>query len=199
MKKIFTVIFGILLVIFMSGLTVNATTTSKSYEDAKPILIKTQGLKVYIPPKDMLSTMMKHAFMDWQKHTDGNFTFEFVGTKSTANIEVLFIESGMSHICRSGDALGCTTYTQARTLYGNKRILGAKVYISVYDVNGKPMTKNQVYTIMLHEVGHALGLSHSPNKNSLMYKGTNSTMAEVQEIQPEDVKALYELYGITRH
>ena len=102
----------------------------------------------------------------------------------------------MGEICKNGDALGCTTYVSAKTLYGNKRILGVKIYISIYDMNGKPMTKNQVYTIMLHEIGHALGLEHSKDPNSLMYTGTNSEMAEDQEILPEDVKALYDLYGI---
>ena len=196
MKKIFTIIFGILIFFALSSSNINATTTPASYEDAKPVLIKTQRLKVYIPPKDMLATTMKHAFTDWQRHTNGNFTFEFVGTKSTANIEVLFIESGMSNICRNGDALGCTTYIPAKTLYGNKRILGAKIYISVNDMNGKPMTKNQVYTIMLHEIGHAMGLSHSKDKKSLMYAGTNSEMAEGQEIREDDIKRLYKLYGI---
>lgn len=82
------------------------------------------------------------------------------------------------------------------TLYGNKRIVGTKIYISVNDMHGKPMTKNEVYTIMLHEIGHALGLGHSKNPKSLMYEGTNSEMAEGQEILPEDVQALYELYGM---
>jgi len=196
MKKIFTVIFGILLCTVFGITNVYATTTQASYKDAKPVQIKTQKLKVYIPPKDILTTTMKHAFMDWQKHTEGNFSFEFVGTKSTANIVVIFIESGMTNICKNGDALGCTTYVPAKTLYGNKRILGTKIYISVNDTNGKPMTKNQVYTIMLHEIGHALGLGHSKDKKSLMYEGTNSQMAEGQEIREDDIKKLYELYGI---
>lgn len=198
MKKILTVIFGILF-LFIFQVNADAILPAASPSpDTKPVLIKTQGLKVYIPPKDMLATTMKHAFMDWQRHTNGNFTFEFVGTKSTANMTVIFIESGMGNICHNDKALGCCSFVPASTVHGNKRILGVKIYISVNGLDGKPMTKNQVYTIMLHEIGHALGLEHSEDKNSLMYKGTNSEMAEVQEIQPEDVKALYKLYGIDK-
>ena len=197
MKKIFTIIFGILFVLFLDLPVVNAILPPPSADpNVKPVMLKTQGVKVYIPKKDMLSATMQHAFMDWQRHTNGKFSFEFVGTKSTANMEVIFIESGMGNICKSGDALGCTTYAAAKTLYGNKRIVGTKIYISVNDMHGKPMTKNEVYTIMLHEIGHALGLGHSKNPKSLMYEGTNSEMAEGQEILPEDVQALYELYGM---
>ncbi len=197
MKKIFTIILGILFILFLDIPSVNAILPpAPTNSDVKPLMIKTQGLKVYIPKKDMLSTTMQHAFMDWQRHTNGKFSFEFVGTKSTANIEVIFIESGMGDICKNGDALGCTKYASAKTLYGNKRILGTKIYISIYDMHGKPMTKNEVYTIMLHEIGHALGLEHSKNPKSLMYAGTNSEMAEGQEILPEDVQTLYDLYGM---
>lgn len=197
MKKIFKIIFVILFILLLTPADTWAILPAPEPDPhVKPVLMKTQGLKVYIPKNDMLSTMMRHAFMDWQKRTDNNFTFEFVGTKSTANIEVIFLESGMNIRCKNGDALGCTTYAAAKTLYGNKRILGTKIYISMLDNKGKLMTKNQIYTIMLHEVGHALGLEHSEDENSLMYKGTNSNMAEDQEIQSEDIKTLYELYGI---
>ena len=197
MKKIIIVIFGIFIFLMMNPLCAKAILPPPPPNaNAKPVLIKTKGLKVYIPPKDTLTETMKHAFLDWQKHTDGNFTFDFVGTKSTANITVIFVESDINTICQNGDALGCTSFVAANTVHGNKRILGAKIYISIYDNEGQPMTKNQVYTIMLHEIGHALGLQHSENEKSLMYEGTNSQMAEIQEIQPEDVKALYELYNI---
>lgn len=195
MKKIFTVIFGIIFILFVTTNLSTATVTRKT-ELTAPVLGKRQGLKVYIPQKDMLTQTMKYAFMDWQKHTNNEFTFEFVGTKSTANIEVIFMNSGMENICRNGDALGCTTHFNARTLYGNQRIKGAKIYISAKDNKGQPMTENEVYTIMLHEIGHALGLQHSNDIHSLMYAGTNANMAETQEIQPEDIDALYKLYGI---
>ena len=200
MKRILTVIFGILFVLcFNLPSSLAILPPSPTNPNAKPILIKTQGLKVYIPQKDMLSTTMKHAFMDWQKHTNGNFSFEFVGTKSTANIVVVFVESGMNTICKRQEALGCTKFHSARTVYGNQRILVAKIYISMYDQDGKSMTSNQIYTIMLHEIGHALGLKHSEDQNSLMYESTNSQMADKQEIQPEDSETLYELYGIKQN
>ena len=197
MKKIFTIIFGVLIFFITGILVVNATVTSETFKNVAPILGVTKGIKVYIPPKNRLSVTMQHAFMDWQKHTNNNFTFEYVGTQSTANITVVFIDSGMVDICKSSGALGCTTYAIANTLYLNRRIQKAKVYISMNDMYGKPMTNNQVYTIMLHEIGHALGLQHSQNPNSLMYEITNSQMAEGQEIRQTDLDALYKLYGLT--
>lgn len=186
MRKIFAVIFGILFLMIV-GLSTNC----------QEAVLGTQNLKVYIPPKNVLSLTMKHAFMDWQKHTNNNFTFEYVNTKSTANIEVLFVEGGIFAICKIDDALGCTHYKVQQTLHGNKRIKDATIYISMRDNQGKFMTKNQVYTIMLHEIGHALGLPHSQDPTSLMYEGTNAQMAEGQEIRQSDIDALYKLYGIT--
>ena len=93
MKKIFSVIFGIFLFFMIQTNACAILSAPPPNPDAKPVLIKTQGLKVYIPQKDMLATTMKHAFMDWQKHTGGNFTFEFVGTKSTANLFFRFCKN----------------------------------------------------------------------------------------------------------
>lgn len=194
MKKIFTVIFGIIFVLFI-GINFGVATVTNKTKYPEPVLVKRKGLKVYIPPKNKLTQTMKYAFMDWQKHSGDEFTFEFVGTKSTANIEVIFMESGIGNICKGIDALGCTTYN-TKTLYGNMRIYGVKVYISAKDNKGQPMTENEVYTIMLHEIGHALGLKHSNDIHSLMYAGTNANMAELQEIQPEDVENLFKLYKI---
>ena len=42
---------------------------------ASAIWANPKGLKVYIPPKDMLTTTMLHAFQEWQRKTNNYFVF----------------------------------------------------------------------------------------------------------------------------
>jgi predicted Zn-dependent protease len=151
-----------------------------------------KGIKVYIPQNNLAVTM-SHAFEEWQRKTNGYFTFQFVNTKSTAQIEVKFMESGIPEICKVKGALGCTRTATVENHMG-KRIKHAIVYISSKSNNGKLMTHTEIYTIMLHEVGHALGMGHTKDPKSIMHAGTNQSMAVKQEIQTSDLNLLYDLY-----
>ena len=184
MKK-FLLIFTIaLLSIFTFTTTVLA---------ASGIWMNTKDIKVYIPPKDMLTITMTHAFQEWQRKTNNYFTFQFVNTKSTANIEVIFMDGGIPEVCNNDGALGCTRVSTMQNHLGT-RIKHATVYISRKSNTGRAMSNTQVYTIMLHEIGHALGLGHTKETTSIMYAGTNQTMAIKQEIQVADLNLLYDLY-----
>ena len=159
------------------------------------VWIKTKGLKVFIPQKDMLTSPMTHAFQEWQKKTQNNFTFEFVNTKSTANIEVIFLDSGIAKMCGGEHTLGCAVPYYKFNHLGS-RIVSSKIFVSRRSYNNRVMSNTEIYTIMLHEIGHSLGLGHSENKKSIMFKGTNQKLATKQEILDEDIQTLYKLYGI---
>ena len=56
------------------------------------------------------------------------------------------------------------------------------------------------FTVAVHEIGHSLGLSHSPDHNSIMfpyYKGKED--ADNFDIGYDDILAMFELYGESRH
>ena len=52
------------------------------------------------------------------------------------------------------------------------------------------------FTVAVHEIGHSLGLSHSPDYNSIMfpyYKGKED--GDTFNIGYDDILAMFELYG----
>lgn len=52
--------------------------------------------------------------------------------------------------------------------------------------------ENSFYNIILHEIGHSLGLSHSDNVNSVMYPFYSD---ENNDLAPDDIQGIQSLYG----
>lgn len=62
--------------------------------------------------------------------------------------------------------------------------------ISVQSKNGKPFAQNKIYGILLHEIGHVLGIAgHSPNDSDLM-----SAYSETITISARDIATLNKIY-----
>lgn len=49
-----------------------------------------------------------------------------------------------------------------------------------------------LYNVVLHEIGHVLGLAHSPDKNAIMYPYYNQN---VNELGKDDINSIQKLYG----
>ena len=189
MKKIF-IIFFIIICACISAPVFADVEVAGYWQNPK-------GLKVYIPPKNILTEPMTHAFWEWQKQTNNKISFDFIGTKTTANIEVIILKKDINVICGNKKALGCTKTFGYMVPNTQKRVIKkARIYISEKNNKGEIMSKTEVYTIMLHELGHALGLIHSKDVNSIMYPTTDDRLSKVQDIQPKDVKILFKIYDM---
>ncbi len=149
-----------------------------------------QNIKVYIPQDDDKTQLMTKAFEEWQKKSQNVVAFQFVKTEEEADIDVTFIEKNLEQICGNIDALGCAKYGA----FNGKR--HSKIYIAKRRPKGLLLSNTQVYAIMRHEIGHSLGLEHVKNPNNIMFATTNLGIAIKQNIQIDDIKNLYDLYGV---
>src|SRR5712691_9654564 len=71
-------------------------------------------------------------------------------------------------------------------------ILKATVTIATFDPKGRPLGADDVRAVALHEIGHVIGLDHSPDSTDLMYaKGT------IRRLSDRDVRTALLLYQLT--
>lgn len=136
-------------------------------------------IKVYIPENDY-APMMKRAFQKWVEKCNGRLNFEYV-SEQPADIEVEFADKTDG---TDGD-IGSYSLT----------IKGGAITNATIIIAPKPEenSNNLIYTVMLHEVGHALGLKDSYRKLGIMSTPVNET----QDIINTDILRLFHLNGWT--
>jgi hypothetical protein len=70
-------------------------------------------------------------------------------------------------------------------------LLTGVISIATVDPNGRAMSADDVRVVTLHEVGHLLGLDHSPDSNDIMFP-----IARVRSLSTRDIETARLLYQL---
>jgi hypothetical protein len=71
------------------------------------------------------------------------------------------------------------------------RLESGAITFALFDPQGRPMEADDIRVVALHEIGHLLGLDHSPDSADLMFP-----VAKVRDLSDRDIQSALLLYDL---
>ena len=157
-------------------------------------------LKVYIYGGDgIYQDAAKRAFDYWTYTSKNFFSFAYTNNKKEANVTVEITGSAKSN-CEGDGCLYVAAMTVPDIKHGILKSMDMLVYTK--DPYGRVTSPDDVYKVVLHEIGHVLGImGHSDKTENLMYASGKHIEFEYTEqhksaLSMQDINTLNYLYMI---
>jgi hypothetical protein len=143
-------------------------------------------VRVFLGPSHVAN--FQPAFLDairtaFQQWVDVGVPVRFDLSADSADAEVRFTWRIQFDIDRTGET--------DLEWDNNGRLLSGLVTIATFDPNGQPLGADDVRVVALHEIGHLIGLDHSPDSTDVMF-----AKASVRELSARDVRTARLLYDL---
>src|SRR5213078_4048062 len=142
-------------------------------------------VRVFFPPTTVANFQpsfldaVRSAFQRWQEVVPVRFNLD--ADSSSAEVRVQW------RIQFEGERSGQTDVQWDE----DGRLTGGVVTLATFDAKGQPFAPDDVRVLALHEIGHLIGLDHSPDPGDIMY-----AQPKVRDLSPRDIRTASLLYDL---